>query len=86
MLITSVVQSFYTLNKNTKRIDRSIQLYGQTYYTIISFLPILLVIGGLVLPRATRVEKFGSGRFRSKIAILLAASVLLCLGAAFRCG
>ena len=86
MLITSVVQSFYTLNQNTRRIDRSIMLYGSTYYTFISFLPILLVIGGLVIPRETRVEKFGSGRFRSKIAILLSASVLLCLGATFRCG
>ena len=86
MLITSVIQSFYTLNKNTKRIDRDIQLYGQTYYSFVSFLPIPLVIGGLVIPRKTRVEKFGSGRFRSKIAILMLASVLLCLGATFRCG
>ena len=32
------------------------------------------------------MEKFGSGRFRTKIAILLVASVLLCLGASFRVG
>ena len=57
-----------------------------TFYAIVSFLPIPLVIGGLVLPRKTRVEKFGSGRFRTKIAILLAASFLLCLGASFRVG
>ncbi|KAL8828511.1 MAG: hypothetical protein Q9191_002550 [Dirinaria sp. TL-2023a] len=86
MLITSVVQSFYTLNSNTRRIDRDIQLYGQTYYSVISFLPIPLVIIGLIIPRKTRVEKFGSGRFRSKIHILLWATALLCLGAAFRCG
>lgn len=86
MLITSVVQSAYTLNANTHRIDRDIQLYGQTLFTVISFLPIPLVIVGLVIPRKTRVEKFGSGRFRSKICILLSAAVLLCLGATFRCG
>ena len=83
-IITSVIQSVYTLNSNTKRIDRDIQLYGGTYYTVISFLPIPLVIGGLIIPRKTRVEKFGSGRFRHKVAILLVAATLLCAGAAFR--
>ncbi|KAG7005229.1 hypothetical protein G7Y79_00021g050960 [Physcia stellaris] len=86
MLITSVVQSFYTLNSNTRRIDRDILLYGQTVFTVIGFLPIPLVIGGLIIPRKTRVEKFGSGRFRTKIAILLTSTTLLCLGAAFRAG
>lgn len=85
-LITATIQSSYTLNLNTKRIDRDVQLYGQTFYAFISFLPILLVLGGLVIPRKTRVEKFGSGRFRHKIAILLLAAVILCLGASFRAG
>ncbi len=85
-LITSVIQGNYTLNHNTKRIDHDIQLYGGTFYAFVAFLPILLVIGGLVIPRKTRVEKFGSGRFRHKIAILLLASALLCLGASFRVG
>lgn len=86
MLITATVQSFYTLNLNTRRIDRDIQLYGQTLFAIVSFLPIPLVIGVLLVPRKTHIEKFGSGRWRSKIYILLAASVLLCLGATFRVG
>ena len=85
-LITSVIQANYTLNLNTKRIDRDIQLYGQTLYAVVSFLPIPLVVGGLIIPRKTRVEKFGSGRFRHKIAILLVAATLLCLGATFRTG
>lgn len=83
-VITCVIQSPYTLNLNTRRIDRDIILYGGTFYIGVSFLPILLVIGGLVIPHKTRVEKFGSGRFRHKIAILLLASVLLCAGATFR--
>ena len=86
MLVTSVIQSFYTLNGNTKRIDRDILLYGQTFYAVVSFLPFLLVLGGLALPRTTRIEKFGHGRFRLKIAYLLFASFLLCLGASFRAG
>lgn len=86
MLITATVQSFYTLNLNTRRIDRDIQLYGQTLFANVSFLPIPLVVFNFLLPRKTHVEKFGSGRWRSKIYILLAASVLLCLGATFRVG
>ncbi|KAL8989664.1 MAG: hypothetical protein Q9169_008312 [Polycauliona sp. 2 TL-2023] len=86
MVITTNVQSFYTLNANTKRIDRAVILAVGTFYAIVSFLPIPLVVGGLIIPRKTRVEKFGSGRFRTKIAVLLTASVLLCLGATFRVG
>ena len=86
MLIVTVIQSFYTLNHNTKRIDRDINLYAQTYYCIIAFLPIPLIIITLVIPHKTRVEKFGSGRIRTKIIILLISSTLLTLGAAFRTG
>lgn len=86
MIITTVIQSFYTLNKNTKRIDRDIQLYGQTLYAIIAFLPILLVIGGLIIPRHTRVEKFGQGHWRVKIIILITSTLLLTLGATFKVG
>ena len=87
MLIVAVIQSFYTLNRNTSRIDRAIQLYGQTFFCVVSFLPIpMILIGGLLTPRKTRTEKFGSGRFREKIAILLSSTFLLCLGACFRAG
>ena len=86
MLITATIQSFYTQNLNTKRIDRDIQLYGQTLFAIVSFLPIPLVVGGILVPRKSRIEKFGAGRWRTKIYILLTATVLLCLGATFRVG
>lgn len=36
------------------------------------------------IPRAQRPEKFGQGRCRTKISLLLATSFLLSLGAAFR--
>ena len=49
-------------------------------------MPIVLVIGGLVIPRKTRLEKFGNGRYRTKIIILLTSSVILTLGSAFRAG
>ncbi|KAK8211976.1 hypothetical protein IWZ01DRAFT_569381 [Phyllosticta capitalensis] len=86
MVITVTVQSFYTQNKNTHRIDRDIQLYTATYFAFVSFLPIPVTILGLLAPRKTRLEKFGSGRFRTKVTLLLLASFLLCLGACYRCG
>lgn len=86
MVITTTVQSFYTLNKNTHWIDRNIQLTAATYLMFISFLPLPMVVLGLVLHRKTRLEKFGIGRWRTKVRILLASTVLLCLGASFRCG
>jgi len=84
MVITATVQSFYTLNPNVKRIDRDMQITALTYLLLISFLPIPMVVFGLIVPRKTRLEKFGSGKWRSKIWILLASAILLCLGASFR--
>lgn len=86
VIITVTVQSFYSLNPNTHRIDLDIQRATATYFMFISFLPMPMVLLGLAVPRKTRVQKFGSGRWRTKIWILLTAATLLCLGAAFRCG
>ena len=94
-LITSIVQQSYTLDGNIRRIDRDIQLVGATYNTVAAFLPILLLIIGVVLPKlqqsggwsaSRKIDKFGTGRFRSKIRILLLSTLLITLGAAFRCG
>jgi len=85
MLVTVTVQTFFTLNPNTRRIARGIQLYGVTYFMVVSFLPLpLLLVSTALLPRKTRVEKFGTGRFRTKIAVLATASFLLCLGASYK--
>ncbi|KAJ9249913.1 hypothetical protein DTO207G8_6393 [Paecilomyces variotii] len=88
MLITVTVQSFYTLNTNTRRIDRDVQLYGSTYFMTVSFLPFVIIAYILLAPRSDtqRIEKFGKGRWRTKIRLLCATTFLLCLGASFRCG
>ena len=85
-LITATVQSFYTLNPRTRRIDKEIQLVGSTYFAVAAFLPIPLLLTSMLLPKRTRVEKFGEGRFRTKIYTVLFTSVLLSFGAAFRAG
>ena len=84
MLITCVVQSMYTLNTNTLRIDRDIQLYGQTYFAIISFLPIPLLLAVLLSPNRKQMEQFGSGSWVAKVFIVGLVALLLCLGASFR--
>jgi hypothetical protein len=89
MVIVVAVQTLFTLNNNTHRIDRDIQLYGLTFFTVVSFLPILMVLLMLAIPRrpkGRRPDKFGKGRWREKIAILLFSSLLLSLEASYKCG
>jgi hypothetical protein len=86
MVIVVAVQSFYTLNANIHRIDRDVQLYGLTFFAIVAFIPLPLVLGGLVVPRRHKLDKFGPGRWRTKIRILLLAALLIAFGAAYRAG
>ncbi|PVH83575.1 hypothetical protein DL98DRAFT_513091 [Cadophora sp. DSE1049] len=90
-LIFCTVQAFYTLNTNIRRIDRDVQLVGSTYFAVAAFLPVPLLALNFLIPRkrtppAPRVEKFGTGRFKTKILILVVTSALLTFGAAFRAG
>jgi hypothetical protein len=85
MNITTVVQNFFTLRPRTKFIDRAVQLYGQTFLATVSSLPYLVVGLALALPRRVPPEKFGAGKHSVKIAILLAGTSLVTLGAWYRC-
>lgn len=86
VVITAVVQTFYTLRPRTRAIDRSLQLYGQTLFAAVAFAPIPIVALACALSRATKVplDTFGAGTHRTKLAVLLAGSALCALGAAFR--
>lgn len=84
MLIVVVVQTSFTLNANTHRIDRDIQLYGLTCFAIVSFLPLPIVVAILLFTRGQRIEGPGSGSWAAKVVIVLVAGTLLCLGASFR--
>ncbi|KAG8627833.1 hypothetical protein KVT40_003706 [Elsinoe batatas] len=94
-VIVAVLQSFFTLDPNIHRIDRSIQLCGSTCFAVMGFLPapvvLLSTLIGL-LPSIQRkrltqpTDKFGEGRMRTKIWICIIAACILTLGAAFRAG
>lgn len=84
-VITATVQSFYTLRPRTRKIDRSLQLYGSTFLAVISSLPIFIVLGSLAVPRRGAHDRFGSGRFRTKVIVLLIGASLASLGAWYRC-
>ena len=86
MIIVVTVQSFYTLSPNTHRIDRYIQLAGITFFASVSFIPLPLVGLGLVFPRRHQLDKFGEGRWRTQVRILMVSSFLVCSGAAYRAG
>lgn len=87
MIITVIVQSFYTVNPNTQRIDRDVQWAVSCWFTFTAFIPLPIVAAMfLISPRQTHIDRFGSGRFGTKVMILLFSSALLTLGAGFRCG
>ncbi|KAK8100184.1 hypothetical protein PG999_010558 [Apiospora kogelbergensis] len=88
MVITCTVHSFYTLDLNARRMDRDVQLFAGTFFALLAFIPAPVVLIASLTPRrdSRPVEKFGQGRFRSKVALLLFTSLLLTLGAGFRIG
>lgn len=86
ILITSVVQTYFTLDPHIRSIDRSLQLYGQTYFAIVSSLPLLVLFVAFVIPRKTSPDPFGKGTLQNKTIVLIIGSVLLSTGAWYRCG
>ncbi|KAF7934581.1 hypothetical protein EAE99_003031 [Botrytis elliptica] len=83
--ISVLVENFFTLDPHILWTDRVIVLVVSTYFAIFAFAPIPLLALRLLLPR-NQVEKFGTGKLRTKIRLVLGTSVLLTLGAAFRAG
>lgn len=86
-LITSIVQTSYTLDTTILKHDHTIALVGTTWFTVAAFLPIPIVLVSLAIHAirpASPVQQYGTGSIRSKACILLFAAVLVCLGSSFR--
>ncbi|KAI0811631.1 hypothetical protein GGR55DRAFT_79690 [Xylaria sp. FL0064] len=84
MAIAVTVQSVLTLDGDIRRADRTVQLFAGTYMAVLSFSPIPIVLLAMVWPRKTHIERFGAGRWRTKVRILLFTTAVATLGTAFR--
>ena len=84
-VIVATVQSFNTLNPSIRATDRAFQLYGSLFLAIIATLPLPVTILSLLIPYSP-LDRFGVGRMRSKVIVLLISTTLLSLGAWYRCG
>ncbi|KAI1377654.1 hypothetical protein F4677DRAFT_444243 [Hypoxylon crocopeplum] len=93
MAIIATIHSFFTLNKAAQRADRAVQLFAGSYLFFLAFLPVPVVAlaAATTRPRyrrraSYRVEKFGAGRWRAKVSLLVFTSLVAALGAGFRVG
>jgi hypothetical protein len=86
MTIIVTVHSIYTLDLDARQRDREVQLFSGTFLALLAFLPIPVVSATVLSPRSRKIEKFGTGRLRTKVRLLLFTSALLTLGAGWRLG
>lgn len=84
MLIIAVVYIFYTLDAGIRGQLRDVQLTAITYLAILAFLPVPITVVSILVPHSGPLDKFGQGRMRSKVRLLLFTSTLLAFGASFR--
>ena len=83
LLIYAGIHSAYVNPRNFELHDKlkDIILAGSTFNTMIAVLPLPMLLLGVIIPKRVRTEKFGQGRFRVKVAVLLTSSSLLTLRA-----
>ncbi|KAF1920850.1 hypothetical protein BDU57DRAFT_534588 [Ampelomyces quisqualis] len=84
MLIIANIWQFFTVEDTKLHAFRALVLTGQTYFTIFCFAPAIIVLISVLIPRH-EIEKFGAGRLRINITILLIAVAVLTTGQLFRC-
>jgi len=100
-LITCLVQSLYTLDPHTRRVDHAVQMYGVTFFLAISVFPVpLILINYLVLvvenrevKRHQMADKVRSvqrptmaGDVMLSAGIVVFATLVLVIGMGFRAG
>jgi hypothetical protein len=84
MVVTVTVHSFFVTDEKVRALDHRVQLFCTTYLAVFAILPVVLVALAVVVPRRTRIDKFGEGHFRTKFALLAFTATLLSVGAIFR--
>lgn len=88
MVVVANVHSSFTLDVETKMRERDVLRFAVVYLAVLAFLPIPIVVTAVLWPRGAdqKIDKFGQGRMRTKVGLLLFTASLLSLGAWFRAG
>jgi hypothetical protein len=82
--IISLTISFFTLNPRTLTTSHHLLLFGGSYNLFLCMFPIFVIGIASSIPSPTPIEKFGTGRFRYKVILLLFASFTLTVGTLIR--
>lgn len=88
MIIICTVHMSFTLDRAVQDMERKVQLTGSTFFAVLAFIPTPAVLIAVLTSdrEKQRPEKFGTGRLRTKVRLLIFTSLLLTLGAGFRLG
>ncbi|KAK4133880.1 hypothetical protein BT67DRAFT_33810 [Trichocladium antarcticum] len=90
MVVVCSVHTLFTLDEEVRRKERQVTLFAGVYMSCLAAVPWvvmgLLAVVGRKGDYWQQREDFGAGRMRTKIGLLVGASLLLTLGAGFRCG
>lgn len=88
MVITAVVYSFYTLDREALNSIRTVRLVAVVFLAVLSFLPFPGTLLAVLVPSRDdqAIDGFGHGAMRTKVILLLFTSTLLSLGACLRAG
>lgn len=84
MSIVANVWRSFTINDEKLHVFRILILINQTYFTVFVLAPAVIIAISLLVPR-DGTEKFGAGRLRNNISILLLAVAVVSTGQIFRC-
>jgi hypothetical protein len=82
--IISLTLEFFTLNPKTQTTARHLLFFGGSYNLFLCIFPIFVVGLASSIPSPTPMEKFGAGRFRYKVILLLFAAFTLSVGTLIR--
>ncbi|KAH7100428.1 hypothetical protein BKA62DRAFT_830893 [Auriculariales sp. MPI-PUGE-AT-0066] len=87
VIVTTII-SFNTTNPSLLLKCRNAQRTGATFFAVLSFVPLPLSLLAVTLPHPAGIKSFGFGSatIRRKLAVVVAAATILCLGASFRAG
>lgn len=83
LLVIAGVQASYTLDTKTRQVDRRIQLYGTTFNSVISFLPLPIIVLSIITVH--RSWRFAPSTERRRVLLVSTAGFLLTFRSVWLC-